>query len=233
MTSESCCVESQPMESQPAESRRIRVLLVDDHSIMREGLQSMLAGSEELEVVGQARDGEEAVRAAAELSPDVVVMDVMMPNKDGVEACREIMDAAPDIRVVMLTASTEEDAVIEAVAAGATGYLQKVSGMDRLLDTIRQVAAGELRLPADVVRRVFEGIRRGAEPEDESGPLTQREREILALFCRGLSYAQIAELREVRPVTIRNAIYAIQGKLEMRSKQEIVVWAVRNGLLDD
>ena len=232
MTSESCCVESQRMDSQPVESRRIRVLLVDDHSIMREGLQSMLAGSEELEVVGQARDGEEAVRAAAELSPDVVVMDVMMPNKDGVEACREIMDAAPDIRVVMLTASTEEDAVIEAVAAGATGYLQKVSGMDRLLDTIRQVAAGELRLPPDVVRRVFEGIRRGAEPEDESGPLTQREREILALFCRGLSYARIAELREVRPVTIRNAIYAIQGKLEMGSKQEIVVWAVQNGLLD-
>ena len=232
MTSESCCVESQRMESQPVESRRIRVLLVDDHSIMREGLQSMLAGSEELEVVGQARDGEEAVRAAAELLPDVVVMDVMMPNKDGVEACREIMDAAPDIRVIMLTASTEEDAVIEAVAAGATGYLQKVSGMDRLLDTIRQVAAGELRLPADVVRRVFEGIRRGAEPEDESGPLTQREREILALFCRGLSYARIAEIREVRPVTIRNAIYAIQGKLEMGSKQEIVVWAVQNGLLD-
>ena len=233
MTSESCCVESQRMESQPAESRRIRVLLVDDHSIMREGLQSMLAGSEGLEVVGQARDGEEAVRAAAELSPDVVVMDVMMPNKDGVEACREIMDAAPDVRVIMLTASTEEDAVIEAVAAGATGYLQKVSGMDRLLDTIRQVAAGELRLPPDVVRRVFEGIRRGAEPEDENGPLTQREREILALFCRGLSYARIAELREVRPVTIRNAIYAIQGKLEVRSKQEIVVWAVQNGLLDE
>ena len=228
MTTETCCTEPSGTES-----RRIRVLLVDDHSIMREGLQAMLAGSEELEVVGQARDGEEAVRAAAELSPDVVVMDVMMPNKDGVEACREIMDAAPDIRVVMLTASTEEDAVIEAVAAGATGYLQKVSGMDRLLDTIRQVAAGELRLPPDVVRRVFEGIRRGAEPEDETGPLTQREREILALFCRGLSYAQIAELREVRPVTIRNAIYAIQGKLEVRSKQEIVVWAVRNGVLDD
>ena len=228
MTTETCCTEPTGTESTP-----IRVLLVDDHSIMREGLQAMLAGSEELEVVGQARDGEEAVRAAAELSPDVVVMDVMMPNKDGVEACREIMDASPDIRVIMLTASTEEDAVIEAVAAGATGYLQKVSGMDRLLDTIREVAAGELRLPPDVVRRVFEGIRRGAEPEDQNGPLTRREREILALFCRGLSYARIAELREVRPVTIRNAIYAIQGKLEMGSKQEIVVWAVQNGLLDD
>ena len=117
------------------ESNRIRVLLADDHSIVLEGLQVMLERSGEFEVVGQARDGEEAVRAAAELSPDVIVMDVMMPNKDGVEACREIMESAPDTRVIMLTASTEEDAVIEAVAAGATGYLQKVSGMDRLLDT--------------------------------------------------------------------------------------------------
>ena len=104
--------ETQETETQGMESRRIRVLLVDDHSIMREGLQAMLRGSHEFQVVGQARDGEEAVRAAAELSPDVVVMDVMMPNKDGVEACREIMDAAPDVRVIMLTASTEEDAVI-------------------------------------------------------------------------------------------------------------------------
>ena len=91
----------------------------------------MLKDSEEFEVVGSARDGVEAVRAASELSPDVIVMDVMMPGKDGVEACREIMESAPGTRVVMLTASTEEDAVIEAVAAGATGYLQKLSGMDR------------------------------------------------------------------------------------------------------
>ena len=130
----------------------------------------MLELSGEFQVVGEARDGVEAVRAAAELHPDIVVMDVMMPNKDGVEACREIMESAPDTRVVMLTASTEEDAVIEAVAAGATGYLQKVSGMDRLLDTVREVAAGELRVPAEVVTRVFAGIRRGAEQEEETGP---------------------------------------------------------------
>ncbi len=99
------------------------MLIADDHSIVREGLQLMLERSEEFEVVGHARNGVEAVKAASELSPDVIVMDVMMPRKDGVEACREIM----------LTASTEEDAVIEAVAAGATGYLQKVSGMERLL----------------------------------------------------------------------------------------------------
>ena len=216
------------------ESRRIRVLLADDHSIVREGLQSMLERSEEFEVVGQARDGVEAVKAASELLPDVIVMDVMMPNKDGVEACREIMESLPDTRVVMLTASTEADAVIEAVAAGATGYLQKVSGMDRLMSTVRDVAAGEMRLPADVVRRVFPGIRSRAKAEEEQeADLTPREKEILASFCQGMSYNAIAEAREVKPATIRNAIYSIQGKLGLGTKQEIVVWAVRNGLLDD
>ena len=214
------------------ESRRIRVLLADDHSIVREGLQSMLERSEEFEVVGHARDGVEAVKAASELSPDVIVMDVMMPKKDGVEACREIMESLPDTRVVMLTALTEADAVIEAVAAGATGYLQKVSGMDQLLSAVKVVAAGEMRLPPDVVRRVFARIRSGATAEEEAD-LTPREKEILASFSQGMSYNAIAEAREVKPVTIRNAIYSIQVKLGLGTKQEIVVWAVRNGMLDD
>ena len=217
-----------------SEPHRIRVLLADDHSVMREGLRLILEQSGEFEVVGQARDGEEAVKSASELSPDVVVLDVMMPNKDGVEACREIMESAHDIRVVMLTASTEEDAVIEAIAAGATGYIQKVSGMERLLTTVRDVAAGELRVPADVVTRVFARIRAEAEQGGEKGVagLTQRDLEILASFCRSMSYRAIAEARGVKPVTIRNAVYAMQGKLEVGSKQEMVVWAVRNGLLD-
>ena len=215
------------------ESQRIRVLLVDDHSIMREGLQSMLEQSEEFEVAGVAGDGEEAVSAAAELSPDVVVMDVMMPGKDGVEACRDIMESAPGTRVVMLTASTEEDAVIEAVAAGATGYLQKVSGMDRLLSTLKLVAAGEMPVPPEVVRRVFARIRREAKAEEARNELTEREKEVLALFSQGMSYTAIAEARGVKVVTIRNALYSIQSKLGLGTKQEIVVWAVRNGLLDD
>ena len=213
-------------------SRRIRVLLADDHSIVLEGLVSMLKDSDEFEVVGSARDGVEAVKAASELSPDVIVMDVIMPGKDGVEACREIMESAPDTRVVMLTASTEEDAVIEAVAAGATGYLQKVSGMDRLLSTLKLVAAGEMPVPPDVVRRVFARIRREAKAAEED-ELTGREKEMLASFCRGMSYAAIAEARGVKPVTIRNALYGIQSKLGLGTKQEIVVWAVRNGLLDE
>ena len=218
-----------------SEPHRISVLLVDDHSIMRDGLRVVLEQSGEFEVVGQARDGGEAVKAASELSPDVILMDVMMPNKDGVEACREIMESAPDTRVIMLTASTEEAAVVEAVAAGATGYLQKVSGIERLVAMVRDVAAGELRVPADVVTRVFARIRAEATQEGEKRParLTQRDLEILTSFSQGMSYARIAEARGVKPVTIRNAVYAIQGKLSVNSKQEMVVWAVRNGLLDD
>ena len=142
------------------------------------------------------------------------------------------MESAPDTRVIILTASTEADAVIEAVAAGATGYLQKVSGMDRLLSTVKVGAAGEMRLPTEVVRRVFAGIRGGATAEEEDD-LTAREKEILASFSQGMSYAAIAEARGVKPVTVRNAIYTIQVKLGLRTKQEIVVWAVRHGLLDD
>ena len=207
------------------------MLLADDHAVTREGLQVILERSEEFEVVGQARDGVEAVKAASELSPDLIVMDVMMPKKDGVEACREIMESLPETRVIMLTASTEAYAVIEAVAAGATGYLQKVVGMDQVLGMMKGAAAGEGRLPTEVVRRVFDRIRSGAKSKDVN--LTQREKEILVSFCRGMSYVAIAEAREVKVVTVRNAIYTIQVKLGLRTKQETVVWAVRNGLLDD
>ena len=214
--------------------RRIRVMVVDDHAILRSGLQHVLEQTGEFEVVGQAADGEEAVRVAAETLPEVVVMDVMMPKKDGVESCREIMAFAPETRVVMLTASTEEGSVIEAVAAGATGYLQKETDLERLLSTVRDVASGELRVPGEVVRRVFSGIRNGPEVREPPGDprLTQREREILTSFATGMSYSEIADVRGIQPVTVRNAIYGIQSKLKIDSMQGTVLWAVRSGLLD-
>ena len=218
-----------------AASKRIRVLVVDDHSIVRFGLTQVLEQSGEFEVVGQAADGEAAVRVAAEVSPDVVVMDVMMPKKDGAAACREIMESAPDTRVVMLTASTEEAAVLEAVAAGATGYLQKETDRQRLLATVRGVYRGELRLPVAVVRRVFAEIRSAARAVDpaEAAGLTPRDREILVSFAQGMSYAAIAEARGLKTVSVRNAVYGIQRKLGVESMQGLVLWAVRNGLLDD
>ena len=152
-----------------------------------------------------------------------------------VEACREIMESAPGTRVIMLTASAEEDAVVEAVAAGATGYLQKESGLDRLLSAVRGVADGELRVSAEVVTRVFAEIRAGAKTRDavDIAGLTQREREILISFAMVMSCAQISDARGVKPVTVRNAIYRIQSKLGVGTMQGLVVWAVRNGLLDD
>ena len=218
-----------------ASDERIRVMVVDDHSIVREGLKHVLEQSGEFEVVGQAGDGEEAVRVAAEVSPDVVVMDVMMPRKDGVEACREIMESASETRVVMLTVADEETAVLEAVAAGATGYLQKETDRERLLSTVRGVFRGEFRLPAEVVRSVFAAVRDVAQVGDaaDAAGLTAREREILASFAGGMSYARIAEQRGIRPVTVRNAIYVIQEKLGVTSMQGLVLWTARNGLLDD
>ena len=214
---------------------RIRVMVVDDHAIVRIGLKQVLDLSGEFEVVGQAADGEEAVRVAAEVSPDLVLMDVIMPRKDGVEACREIMASSSEVRVVMLTASNAEDAVVESVAAGASGYLLKETDMEQLLSALRSAAVGDFRLPPEMVRRAFTAIRADASAGDaaaEAG-LTDREREILVQFARGLTYAQIAEARGIRPVTVRNAVYGIQEKLGLEKVQGLVFWAVRNGLLDN
>ena len=211
------------------------VMLVDDHEIMRDGLREVLERSGDFEVVGEAGDGIAAVKMAQQLEPDVVIMDVMMPLKNGIDACREVTEILPNTRVLILTAATEEDAAVEAVAAGAAGYLQKFSGRDHLLNSVRDVADGQYRIPADVLKRVFTEIRAADRKKKTSERLrlTQRESEILTLFAQGLSYAKIAQVRGNQPLTIRNAIYSIQDKLGIGTKQELVVWAVRNGLLDE
>ena len=213
----------------------VRVLLVDDHPFVRDGLQQLLERSGEFEVVGHAGDGHEAERIANSVIPDLIIMDVLMPGKDGIEACREIIDALPDTNVLMLTASTERNAVIEAVAAGAAGYVQKFTPTEQLLTTVSDVAKGEYRMPRDAMRRVFARLRNtpGLDDPPKGNKLTQREKEILVQFARGMSYSAIAESRGNRPTTVRNTIYGIQDKLGFDSKQEVIVWAVRNGLLDD
>ena len=215
-------------------TKKPRVMLVDDHEIVLDGLREVLERSGEFDVVGQAGDGAAAVKVAQQLRPDVIIMDVIMPLKNGIEASREISEILPDTRVLVLTASTEDDAVMEAVAAGATGYLHKFYGKEKLLQTVRDVAEGEYRLPAGVLKRVFDGIRHEEEQRRtrELRRLTDREREILTLFSQGLSYSEIAKVRGNQPVTIRNAIYGIQDKLGIDTKRGMVIWAVRNGLLD-
>ena len=208
-----------------------RVMIVDDHSIMRDGLQEMVDGACGLEVVGQARNGAEAVEVARNVKPDVIIMDVMMPDKNGIEACREILAELPDTRVLVLTALNDQDTVVEAVAAGATGYLQKVYGREKVLATIRDVVEGEFRIPAEVIRRVFEGVRKPPDDAAELARLTPRERDILKLFAEGLSYTEIADAKGNRPVTIRNAMYRIRDKLQLKTTQQAAVWAVQHGLL--
>ena len=214
---------------------RIRVMVVDDHPIVREGLRDALEASGRFDVVGLAGDGEEAVRIVEGLSPDVVVMDVKMPGKDGIDACREILDLLPDTRVLMLTASTEDDAVIEAVAAGATGYFLKYWRPEEVMEAVVDVAEGRLRLPDKAVREVFAMIRgdRKLAARQYSNVLSEVERETLTMFASGTSYTKIAEARGKSAVTVRNTLSRIQDKLGVDSKQELVVWAVRNGLLDD
>lgn len=188
-----------------------------------------------MEVVGQAGDGATALSVAREVKPDVVVMDLIMANMDGIEASKEILAALPETRVLVLTASTADDAIISALKAGATGFLQKFTGRDELLSAVRDTAAGRSKIPVDMVTVGLASMQDSPESggQPSAGVLTAREREILTRFAQGNSYAQVAEIIGNSPITVRNTIYRIEQKLGLATKQEIVVWAVRHGLLDD
>ena len=212
----------------------IRVVLVDDHAIVREGLKEILESEGGFDVVGQAVDGVQAVDVAKAVEPDVVVMDLIMPNKDGVEASRDILEALPQTQILVLTASTAADAVVSALAAGAAGYLQKFSSREDLIAGLRDVVEGRSKVSVDMVRRALGATRKPpGRARTGDATLTAREREILTHFAMGNSYAEVAALAGGSPVTVRNTIYRIEKKLGVATKQEIVVWAVRNGLLDD
>ena len=213
---------------------RTSVMLVDDHSIMRDLLRDALENTGEFQVVAQAADGQEALRMVEEAAPDVIVMDVIMPVMDGIEACRQITELLPGTRVLMLTASNEQDAIVRAIAAGATGYLQKYSGKEQLLTTLREVAEGEFRIPGDAARRLARAVRSpSGDASERLETLTDREREILKLFAEGLTYQEIGEIRNNSGLTVRNAVSAVQRKLGFRTRQQMVLWAVRAGLVDD
>ena len=213
---------------------KITVMIVDDHAIVREGIAEVLAQSGEFDVVAQAADGADAVAQALELRPNVVIMDILMPVKGGVEACREIVASAPETRVLMLTASNNQASIVESVEAGAAGYLQKYSNREMLLSTVREVAQGEFRVQGEAARLLLSGMGRGAAPAaPDLERLTMREREILRMFAQGMTYAEIGEARGNNPMSVRNAVYAIQKKLGLNSRQEVGVWAARSGLLDE
>ena len=199
---------------------RTSVMLVDDHSIMRDLLKDALENTGEFRVVAQAADGQEALRlvqeAAPEASPDVIVMDVIMPVMDGIEACRQITELLPDTRVLMLTASNEQDAIVRSIAAGATGYLQKYSGKEQLLATLREVAEGEFRIPGDAARRLSRAVRSSSveATSDQLGALTEREKAILKLFAEGLTYQEIGEIGHEARVNQGHEATLGAGKLD-------------------
>ena len=210
------------------------VMLVDDHSIMRDLLRDALENTGEFRVVAQAADGQEAVRLVQEAAPDVIVMDVIMPVMDGIDACREITELLPDTKVLMLTASNEQDAIVRAIAAGATGYLQKYSGKEQLLATLREVAEGEFRIPGSAARRLARAVRSPMADAafERLDTLTDREKGILKLFTEGLTYQEIGEIRNNSALTVRNAVSGVQKKLGFKTRQQMVIWAVRAGLVD-
>ena len=218
-----------------SEGKRIRVLVVDDHPLVRDWLQRVLENTGEFEIVGQATDGVEAIRMSENLRPDVVIMDLIMPGKGGVAACREIVELLPDTRVLVLTASTDDDAGMAAVAAGATGYVIKDAGLQDLVEAVRDVAMGRVRIPLPVIRQACAAAQgqSGLAFERDFHLLTDREQEVLTMFAGGRSYADIAKTHGNSSSTVRNTVHRIQDKLRVASRQGLVVWAVRNGLLED
>ena len=214
---------------------RTSVMLVEDHQVMRDLLREVLENTREYRVVAQAADGAEALRLVAEAAPEVIVIDVIMPVLDGIEACREITELLPDTKVLMLTASNEQDAIVRSIAAGATGYLQKYWGKEQLLATLREVADGEFRIPGSAARRLARAVRdpAGDAASEHMESLTEREQEILRLFAGGWSYQEIGEIRSISALTVRNAVSGIQKKLGFKTRQQMTLWAVRAGLVDE
>ena len=217
----------------------IRVLIADDHAVVRQGLRTFLALQDDMEVVADAADGEEAVRAAREHAPDIVLMDLVMPNMDGVEATRRIASERPATRVIALTSFLEDDKVLPAVRAGAAGYLLKDVGPPELVRAIRTVHGGEALLHPAVAARVLEEVAAPAPapapaltpaaPHGDPG-LTPREREVLALVARGLANKRIAQELGIAEKTVNIHVSRILHKLGVADRTQAALYAVREGL---
>lgn len=212
----------------------IRLVLADDHALVRQGLRSLLDLTPDLRVVGEASDGEEALRRVAELDPDVVLMDVRMPRMTGLEALRALRLKEPGRRVVLLTTFDEDAAIIEALRAGVQGFLLKDVSLEELADAIRRVAAGETLLPPGVAERVARGLSelpRDFPHADLPDGLTRREVEVLRLIARGLSNREIAQTLGTAEGTVKNQTSSILSKLGVRDRTRAVLRAMELGCL--
>jgi DNA-binding NarL/FixJ family response regulator len=210
----------------------VRVLLADDHRMLREGLRRTLEDNG-LVVVGEADDGAEAVRLALDTEPDVVVMDVTMPNVDGVEATRQLRAQRPDARIVMLTMHSDQDIVANAIRAGASGYLTKDCSSDELVGAVRAVAGGETVLSPGLAGAMLQEVQKlGRAAQPAADPLiTKREEEVLQLIADGLSTQEVAESLYISLKTVKNHLASIYQKLDSRDRTQAVVRAVRMGII--
>jgi NarL family two-component system response regulator YdfI len=207
----------------------IRVLIADDHLVVREGLSTILEVAGDIEPLGEAADGVEAVRLAGELRPDVVLMDLRMPNMDGIEAIRQIKARYPAVEIVILTTYDDDEYIVQGLRAGARGYLLKDAGRQVLFDTIRAAARGESLLPSVVVDKVVAHLAEPklAKPERLSG----REQEVLALLAEGAANKEIALRLHITERTVKAHVTSIFNKLGVNSRAEAVAVALRSGLL--
>lgn len=216
--------------SSEANSNNIRILVVDDHVIVRRGLVAVLETEPGMEVIGECSNGEEAIQKATELHPDVVVMDLVMPKIDGIEATRAIKMNWPETRILVLTSFGTADKVLPSLNAGAIGYLLKDSDPNELLHAIRSVARGEGWLQPSITRQVlsqFAISSQGKSPEEE---LTERELEVLRLIARGLSNQEIAQKLVVSEATVHTHVSRVLTKLNLSSRTQAALYALRKGL---
>jgi DNA-binding NarL/FixJ family response regulator len=211
----------------------IRVLIADDQALMRTGFQMILDVQPDIEVVGQAIDGTDAIRHYERLTPDVVVMDVRMPSMDGIDATRRLTALDPPARVLILTTFDLDEYVYEALRAGASGFLLKDRPPEELVAAVRVIAAGEALLAPSVTRRLIEEFAKRAPTasRDELAELTDREREVLVLMARGLSNREIAGSLFVAETTVKTHVGRILGKLRLRDRAQAVVLAYESGLV--
>ncbi|MEJ2734957.1 MAG: response regulator transcription factor [Anaerolineae bacterium] len=212
-----------------AESNPIRVITVDDHAILRGGLKFLLLAFDDIELVGEARSGLEAVRLCDELQPDVVLMDMMMPEMDGVATTRAIKEHSLDIQVLVLSSFSDHASVQQVMQAGAIGYLLKDVPMDELADGIRAAAAGKTVLAPEAARALVRAA--GPQAPQLGCDLTERQLEILALLVEGLTNNEIAERLVLSPYTVRNHVSEILSKLGTSTRTEAVALAMRLGLV--
>jgi DNA-binding NarL/FixJ family response regulator len=209
------------------EGALIRVLIADDHTVLRHGLRLILNEADDLRIVGEASDGEQAVALALELEPDVVLMDVNMPGVDGIEATRRIRAARPETYILVLTVSDRDKDLVEAMRAGARGYLLKKAESGEVLEAIRRVAAGEAILSTTALARVLDEL---ASPASSPEKLTARETEVLGLIAQGLGNKEIALALHISENTVKTHVRHILEKLNLRSRTEAATYAVRSGL---